>query len=143
MNIRKLSERAKHVASNIANRVQAFYTGRGIQPSYGDYPSTVVACASDIRPNKTYDDTSRGIPRYIVPILQNALQALGTIGGKRRGCKNVIGHCAEPHAANNLLKDQRGIQTLDQIYFGHAYRPRTGQIVPTCDNCRQTFNNTL
>lgn len=140
MNIRKLSERAKHVASNIANRVQAFYTGRGTQPSYRDYPATVVACASNLK-KKIYDDTSRGIPHLIMPILLDALQQIGPIGAKCNG--HVIGHCAEPHAANNLLKDQRGILSLDQIYFGHAYRPRTGQVVPTCDNCRQTFNNTL
>lgn len=142
MNIKKLSERAKHVAAKIANRVQSFYTGRGTQPSYGDYPSTVVACKSDLK-KKIYDDTSRGIPHVIAPLLKTALMSLGPIGGKRPGCKNVIGHCAEPHAANNLLKDQRGILSLDQIYFGYAYRPRTGQVVPTCDNCRQTFNNTL
>ena len=73
--------------------------------------------------------------------LQNALSPLGTLGTKPKGCPNYIGNCAEQHACNEvLLQDKQLKAKIKHIKFTLAYRPRTCQIVPYCSNCTRTFN---
>ena len=68
--------------------------------------------------------------------LCHKLQSLGRLGHKRNG--NYLGNCAEVHAGNKVLQQTNRI-TIDQLRFSNAYRCRTMQIVPYCDNCLDTF----
>ena len=74
--------------------------------------------------------------------LRNAfLQRLGGDGECKSNqyCKNVIGHCAEMHAANRCLnKWQR--QSLDSLKFSIAYRCRTATPRSYCLNCITLFH---
>lgn len=73
--------------------------------------------------------------------LQKALLPLGKLGTKPKGCPNYIGNCAEQHACNEvLLQDKEFKAKIKDIKFSLAYRPRTCQIVPYCSNCTKTFN---
>lgn len=108
-----------------------------------DYPSVAVV-ASDKKCScickgrscrveyKEYDDT---------PKLKNKLKSLGPIGKVRKGCKNIIGACAEPHAAHRVIKRVNPSLSLNQIIFSFAYRPRTMERVDYCKNCTDTFPN--
>ena len=53
-------------------------------------------------------------------------------------CKNGVGRCAEPHAANKTIN--KTLCSINDIIFSLALRPRTLQIIPYCDNCKLTFN---
>ena len=59
--------------------------------------------------------------------------------------KNKIGHCAEPHAANqtmNAFRKKNGTDLpLDLVYFSLALRPRTMGVIENCQNCKDTFPN--
>lgn len=68
----------------------------------------------------------------------------GPIGGKSSvtGCKNVIGHCAEQHAANSVMNDlyKGGIsRDVEQLTFSKAFRPRTMKTIDYCANCETLF----
>ena len=62
--------------------------------------------------------------------------------GDNRG-KTMIGHCAEPHAANQTMNEyHKGYSYypfLSEVYFSEAKRPRTMEKIPTCQNCKDTF----
>lgn len=66
---------------------------------------------------------------------------MGNIGSKRKGCSNIIGACAEPHAAD---KDVKALNCdFDKLEFSNAYRPRTVKRLRYCSNCKQTFKEVL
>ena len=73
----------------------------------------------------------------------NNLEPNKQIGDKRYG--NIIGHCAEPHAANQTMNAYRKAKhkdlPLDEVYFSSALRPRTMEVITTCQNCKDTFPN--
>jgi len=62
---------------------------------------------------------------------------LGTIGGYANGVNHPIGYCAEQNVANRLLLDAD--DNIDNIKFSVAIRPKTGEIVDYCGNCRTLF----
>ena len=98
--------------------------------SLADYRSAKVACSATVRVN-SYE---------LTPKLESALRTkLGEIGTKRKGCKNYIGACAEPHAARQVLIDKPEA-AINDLVFGLAYRPRTKNKVPYCKNCEDVFN---
>ena len=62
---------------------------------------------------------------------------LGTIGKMANGVNHPIGYCAEQNVANRLLLD--GNAAIDDIKFSVPIRPRTGEIIDYCGNCRALF----
>lgn len=111
-------------------------------PRVCDYPATVVSCRMNNGNRKIYHGKS-GKPRLGMyePILENALNQLGVVGQHAiNGCPYPIGNCAEPHAANKLIRDNNHAR-LNQVLFSSALRPRTQQVIPYCANCRAIFPN--
>ena len=139
-----LTARAWTAAEMIEKSITNFYRRRNRTPRKKTYPAVVSACCSEYKNNKVYIDFSHGMrAKFVDPRLARVLQELGMIGEqpvKNSRSKNKIGHCAEQHAANDLLNEQRGV-TLDDIYFGLAFRPRTGEYIPPCENCTYVFPN--
>ncbi len=140
----KLSGKARNKADVIAREKWAhYYITKHRKPKRGEYPAAVVACAQNDR--RYYTEVTRhDIPRgYIDNDLLDRLEKrlLGKYGSESKYVKkNLIGHCAEPQAANKLLMNEN-VTSIDDIYFGKAYRPRTGVVVPPCVNCQIVFDN--
>ncbi|WP_286920399.1 hypothetical protein [Flavobacterium sp. UBA4197] len=82
-----------------------------------------------------------GITRFlkppIAPKLEKALNKVGVIG-KKVG-ENTVGKCAEVDCANYLLLNCRSNYEVSDIKFSTPYRPRTSEIIETCENCKKTF----
>lgn len=139
----KLSEKAREKADVIARDVMTYYyLTQHRKPKQNEYPPVVVACAID--DTRCYIETTRhDVPRkYINKILLKRLETRlsGKYGSESQNVKkNLIGHCAEPQAANDLLLNE-SVKNLDEIYFGKAYRPRTGVVIPPCGNCQNVFD---
>lgn len=108
-------------------------------PKIWDYPAVVVSCKMNGGNNRIYNgNSSKPTSGMYEPLLEIALTQLGGVGQhSRNGCPYTIGNCAEPHAANKLLKDN--CVGLDRILFSTALRPRTRQVIPYCANCRAVF----
>lgn len=107
-----------------------------------DYPAVIVACRY-VKGRKIFWGQSESplYHNYSLKI-KKRLERLGEIGTKRVGCNNVIGACAEPHAADKVIKCYPGCE-MDELQFSHAYRPRTAQKVKYCINCKETFFEVL
>ena len=56
----------------------------------------------------------------------------------KTACGNTLGRCAEFKAANELLLNNPALKIAD-IKFTSAIRPRTGEVIPRCDNCIGIF----
>ncbi|NCH53653.1 hypothetical protein [Cronobacter muytjensii] len=82
--------------------------------------------------------TSNGsVPTIIAPELQAYADRLGGLGVKT-ACGNTLGRCAEFRAANEFLLANPSLKVKD-IQFTPAIRPRTGEVVPRCENCKNIF----
>ncbi len=64
---------------------------------------------------------------------------LGRIGGFANGVNHPIGYCAEQNVANRLLLDRYA--KIDDIHFSIAIRPRTGEVIDYCNNCKTLFGS--
>jgi len=107
-----------------------------IKPTIYDYPAVVVGCYSNYY--KLYVNTTHSRPDYSqTPVLKSVLKKLGTIGQKRNNCDNIIGACAEPKAVHYALLDQHF--NMNYIHFTKAFRPRTGEVIKYCKNCKDAF----
>ena len=109
-----------------------------------EFPPAAVVCAEkEVDPQVYARATACGIgPNSYGAAksrdLKKKLLELGQLGEKT-ACGNSVGCCAEPHAANSLkMKTDHAIK-IDAIKFSLAFRPRTGKVVPYCDNCKHTF----
>lgn len=104
-----------------------------------DFPPIVVCCSDGNITTQSYTHGPSGCVFH--PLVENALTSkLGAIGKKSRYCDFVIGRCAEPNAANKLVKRSHGaIVTLDVIKFSTPYRPFTKEDKPFCPNCQHSF----
>ena len=108
-----------------------------------DYPSMVVACGYVKRVDTFWSQSASPINyHYSHKIEQRLEERLGIIGSKRNGCKNIIGACAEPHAADKVIKAFPGCK-LGELQFSDAYRPRTAQRKKNCQNCKDAFPEVL
>lgn len=100
-----------------------------------DYPAVVVGCYINYCP-LLYIDTTKSHKDYShVPILEKALNSIGKIGIKRNG--NIIGMCAEPKAAFDVICDFS--HSWGCLNFSKAIRPRTNEVIPYCQNCKDVF----
>jgi hypothetical protein len=104
----------------------------------GQSPATAVV-GYDGRTGQMVQAVSGAIPSNVNPQLMSLAQDAGGLGA-RTDCGNTIGRCAEFRAANDLLN--MGSQ-LEDIRFTDAIRPRTGEIIPPCDNCLNMFFDNL
>ncbi|WP_217607280.1 DUF6443 domain-containing protein [Chitinophaga sp. GbtcB8] len=101
----------------------------------GQAPASVIgAVATD---GQQIIGTSGKIPSVIAPNLFNAAKKVGGVGAKNAG--NVVGCCGEFQTGNQLMLNNPALKPGD-IKFTPAIRPRTGEAIPTCDNCKVIFN---
>jgi filamentous hemagglutinin len=99
-------------------------------------PPTVIG-AVDPWTGKIVTTSSGAVPSTIAPELKAYADSLGGLGVKT-ACGNTLGRCAEFRAANELLLSNPGLK-LSDIKFTAAVRPRTGEVVPRCENCTNIF----
>jgi hypothetical protein len=100
----------------------------------GSSPATVGGAELN---GQTAIATSGAPPTVVSPQMEAAAQSLGGIGAKTPA--GTVGACCEVHAANELLLKNPTAMPQD-INLTPAIRPRTGQVVPMCDNCKVIFN---
>ena len=124
-------------------------------------PTVVASCAVDGR-NVVYSDFSGKKQRSNVlndfphrrsdfikwyggnskPYQHRALfdhieHTLGKIGSFAPGVSHPIGYCAEQNVANRLLLGADAI--IGDIEFSVAIRPKTGEVIDYCKNCKALF----
>ena len=103
------------------------------------YPAAIVGCHKCGETYWIVDSARCPINYPFVDELRKALVSqLGTIGGKSTLCSNIIGQCAEPHAANEILEAEGC--SINDLEFSLAMRPRTQTYLPYCNNCKKVFN---
>ncbi len=98
------------------------------------YPTAVGVY--DAKLGRIASDFSGNIPNKISGSLVKRANRIGGIGSKGLTPNNIVGRCAEFRSANTLMS--RGSQ-INNIRFTSAVRPRTGEVVPTCKNCKSIF----
>lgn len=101
------------------------------------YPAAIVGCER-YRSSKGRNCNRSQIPtniRDFNPELKRELEKLGPIGTKANS--NVIGGCAEVHAANKVMNHHK--KGLNTLAFTVTLSPRTGRQKPYCRNCQLTF----
>ena len=139
-----LTAAAWHRSTVIFDEVTSFYLRQNKKPRREAYPAVVSACCTKYKNSKVYVDNSRDpcVTRFDFR-LRSVICMLGEIGKpavRRSKCKFILGRCAEQQVANALLKDQKQA-LLGDIYFGDAFRPRTGEYMAPCENCQLIFPN--
>lgn len=104
-----------------------------------DLPPIVVCCTDGNIIAGSYTHGPTGCVYH--DLVKNALiTKLGPIGKKTNYCDFIIGRCAEPNAANKLVKRSRGtITDLGGIRFSTPFRPFTKEPRSYCPNCEHTF----
>ena len=96
-------------------------------------PATIIG--AEHREIKEVDHSGK-VPAPLCVKLTNELIKIGPLGAK--GIDNYIGCCCEVRASNKIIQKRLSIPIKD-IIFTRALRPRTGQIIRRCQNCRQVF----
>ncbi|WP_226101917.1 hemagglutinin repeat-containing protein [Dickeya oryzae] len=99
-------------------------------------PATAIG-AVDPLTGKIVTTSNGAVPTVVAPELQSYADKLGGLGVKT-ACGNTLGRCAEFRAANELLLANPSLKLKD-IQFTPAIRPRTGEVVPRCENCKNIF----
>ncbi len=74
------------------------------------------------------------------PTLKKRLDDIGQIGYPTHLDKNILGRCAEQHSGNNYMKKAHE-NHLKNLNFSITIRPRTGQTIDFCNNCKEIFPN--
>lgn len=81
-------------------------------------------------------DHSGQVPNPLSPKLEKELTKIAPLGTK--GIDNFVGCCCEVRASNQVIMTKNSVPISD-IVFTRAIRPRTGQTIRRCQNCRQVF----
>jgi len=102
----------------------------------GSKKKAMVVGAYDIRTGKTIASFAGEIPKKIAPELLKRAESIGGIGTHGLTERNTVGVCAEFHVVNKLLLSG---SKWEDIRLTPAIRPRNGQIIPYCDNCKAMF----
>lgn len=139
-NSHELHKRVKTFSKRIAKDVEKAFKKIGKYPSKRDYPAMASACCFCCMGYIAVDHSKSPQSASFHPVLRNKLMILGEIGQKSLStkCENIIGNCAEVHAANKLLRSNKYYKLKD-IYFSVAMRPRTLEESLPCENCKATF----
>ncbi len=138
MTRQELFNAAYNKAGVIANSVIRRHHGN--IPKYKDYPAAVISCSAK-HSNIHKEEHSRSCQHYKFDFrILNLLKVIGNVDGPSnvKDCNNKVGHCAEPHAANEMIKTSMRL-TVGDLEFSPAIRPRTRQIIQYCGNCKATF----
>lgn len=101
---------------------------------YWDYPATAAICHDHACLVKRASFSHYPRTEGWHPVLKSKIEEIGRIGTQ------LIGNCAEQHAAN-IFMNQLHEDDLCNLYFSIALRPRTKEIVQYCDNCKYVFTN--
>ena len=142
---KSLDNAAKIFCGQICNRKVHQLTFRHVERNHKkvyeeiwDFPAVAVACKSHLQ-KRIYLDYSKGCRAAgFRPPLRQLLETLGIIGKTRKGCKNIIGRCAEQHVCNKLLGNDP-LACIKNVEFSTAYRPKTLQVMDYCENCKEIF----
>jgi hypothetical protein len=81
-------------------------------------------------------DHSGKHPNPICAKLERELIKIAPLGEK--GIDNYVGCCCEVRASNQIILARLSVPISD-LEFTRAIRPRTGQTIRRCQNCRQIF----
>ncbi|UUC43949.1 hypothetical protein [Flavobacterium cerinum] len=81
-------------------------------------------------------DHSGNVPDPICSKLERELIKIAPLG--KKGYDNYVGCCCEVRASNQIISQRLSIPIADLI-FTRAIRPRTGQTIRRCKNCRNVF----
>ncbi|WP_445455986.1 DUF6443 domain-containing protein [Flavobacterium sp. HNIBRBA15423] len=119
---------AKNIGTTMSNAEMSNVVGGGSKPA--------VQVTAELN-GQSVTATSGPLLPEIAPQLIQASESLGGVGTKTSS-GNVVGCCAEFRAANSLLLENPKA-TPAQINFTPATRPRTGQVIPMCENCQTIF----
>lgn len=92
--------------------------------------------AYDEKTGKTVAAFAGEIPKKIHPDLLKLSERVGGIGTFGVTGRNTVGVCAEFHVINDMLLSG---SKLEDIKLTRAIRPKTGQFMPYCENCREMF----
>lgn len=97
---------------------------------------SIAIGAYDIRTGRIVTSFAKEIPKKIHPDLIKRANEIGGIGSHGLTERNIVGVCAEFQVVNKLLL--QGSKWSD-IRLTKAIRPRTGQTIPFCENCKKMF----
>lgn len=100
----------------------------------------MAVSAYDSKTGKNVVAFAGEVPKRIHPELRKRAEKIGGIGTHGLISRNTVGVCAEFHAVNSLLLS--GCKWSD-IRLTPAIRPRTGTIMPYCDNCLAMFDDLI
>ena len=81
-------------------------------------------------------DHSGKVPNPLCDKLKRELIKIAPLGTK--GIDNYVGCCCEVRASNQIIELRNSVP-IKAIVFTKAIRPRTGQTIRRCKNCRQVF----
>jgi len=139
----RLNECVKDAIENERQRVKKMRQAHpDVKHRITDYAAAVVACGYK-KNNSTFSACSASpVGHQYAEKIRVRLESLASIGEKRDECNNIVGACAEPHAADKVIKKFPGCD-MDELQFSDAYRPRTARRVKNCRNCKETFFEVL
>ena len=106
---------------------------------YYDLPAAAVTCCNG---HYKASDYSRGVnASHIKDPLRSEIERLGRIGERRKdgSCLNILGRCAEQHAASTLQNRKHSTTLPASLQLSKTMRPRTMEIVEYCKNCKDIF----
>lgn len=132
-----------HYCEHICNsHTQVQRTNKDTGTWYWDYPAMAAICHDCSCREKRASYSHRPNSNEYNTVLKKSFQAIGMIGKKPNlpGKRYPIGNCAEQHAANFYM-NQCGEGDLKNLFFSKAMRPRTKEVFPYCDNCKDVFPN--
>lgn len=107
---------------------------------FWDFPACVSICYGTRKGlfAKGYSHMPNGTMWH--PTLKKRLGSIGKIGFHTHLSPNILGKCAEQHSGNNYMKKAHE-HHLNKLYFSITIRPRTGQTIDSCNNCKAIFPN--
>lgn len=133
---KEVHEYAREVKRNVEKDIKR---NRRKHAKFWDYPACVSICFGKHGLYvKGYSHCPRGTVWHSV--LEREMNRIGIIGEPTRYCDNTLGNCAEQHSGNNYMK-QAHETNLTRLNFSPSVRPRTGQVVKPCKNCKKIFPN--
>jgi hypothetical protein len=141
-----LENKVKDYASKVRDRIQQKRKKKpNRKHSFYDYPTCVVACSyKNTKPvakesgtcNANYYTNQKLLAEFRK--LKKYYGNNKVIGEESRLCDNIIGFCAEPKAAELVLRVYHTSHFVD-LNFSKAYRPRTSRVQNYCKNCKAVF----
>ena len=136
----KAKENEKNIRNN-ALKSQAYTKIQNlIDSTSGSRGKAMAVGAYDEKTGKTVAAFAGEIPKKIHPDLLKLAERVGGVGTLGVTDRNTVGVCAEFHVINDMLLSG---SKLEDIRLTRAIRPRTGQFMPYCDNCREMFSEII